>query len=303
LVAYKDLPDTLKPYHYHGVELRYKEKEKYAMGDCPWCGGDKKFGVRVESGLWKCWVCADGEKEGGNTVTFVRRLWELSKKQTKMEQYEQYAMEKHICSPQSLIDWGLAWNSLTRHWIAPGFGITKTLSTLYVLSPFKKPNGTTIMRWLPTPAMGMKIYGLHLFDTKKPVVYVCEGFNDGVALYEVLKAAKVVKEQLVLTTSVKESLLADANVIAIPGCGQWQPSWNKLIEGKEVRIMFDNDYPDPKFPDAFGAGYAGTIRTATLMYHESHKALSVEGLVWGVGGHEKSLPDGYDVRDCLRETT
>jgi ribosomal protein L37AE/L43A len=302
MVAYKDLPDTLKPYHYHGVNLEFRPQDKNATADCPWCGRENKFSISIASGMWQCFVCKEGsEKGGGNAVRFAKKLWEQSVQQTSKAQYKEYADSKGILFTESLKEWGVCFNKLNDTWIAPGYGLNRSVATLYKYSSFKDKENKVTKRWLPTPTLGMKIYGLANFAPEKPVVYICEGIHDGICLYEALKYAKVVDESLVVCEDIKESLLADANVIAIPGCEQWQPSWNKLVVGKEVRIMFDNDYPVTiNGVTKLGAGYAGSIRTATLLYHENFAASSVEALVWGSGGHEESLPDGHDVRDFLR---
>jgi hypothetical protein len=308
MVAYKDLPDTLKPYAFHGLNLNYSPKEKYAMGDCPWCTRENKFGVKVESGVWKCWVCADGAKTGGNATTFVKRLWQQCAEKTTDKQLQAYATDKGFAGVEALRAWGLAWSPYVNRWIVPGYGLNLSIATLYMLSPFKKKDGTPYQRWIPTPSLGMKIYGLGAFVIGKPLVYICEGFNDGCILYETLGACKVGGDTLVPLQdgeTLADSMLKEANVIAIPGCEQWQDSWNRLIEGAEVRLMFDNDHPIKveNQADKPPAGYSGTLRTAGLLYHGKLKVNSVEALVWGPDGFEESLPDGHDVRDFLRSNS
>lgn len=302
MTAYKDLPDTLKPYQSHGVNFEYDPKEKDTKGECPWCGSATKFAINVTKGTWKCWVCAEGsDKGGGNVTTFLRLLWERSCKSTTEEQYSVYAKDKGFIYTQTLKDWGLVFNTFNRRWMVPGYGLNTALANLYTLSPIKNSDGTYSHRWLPTHGAGMRIFGLNLFVPEKPLTYVCEGFHDGAILYETLKYAKIVGDRLEFTEDPTESLLAEANVLAIPGALQWQVAWTKLVEGKEVRLMLDNDHPTQEEgkPNKLGAGILGTKRTAGLMYGAKTPVESIEALVWGPEGHEPSLPDGYDVRDFL----
>ena len=59
-VASKQRPNHLRPYVFHGLDLRHRDGDRNASGDCPWCGREGKFSVEVETGLWRCWVCAEG---------------------------------------------------------------------------------------------------------------------------------------------------------------------------------------------------------------------------------------------------
>ena len=59
-----DVPEKLRPYTFHGVELDWHGKED-AIGDCPFCGRERKFRVNVKTGLFRCLVCSEGSAKGG----------------------------------------------------------------------------------------------------------------------------------------------------------------------------------------------------------------------------------------------
>src|SRR5262245_40905628 len=96
-----ETPDSLKPYIYHGVNLSWNHGDEDATGDCPWCGREGKFSVNVATTKWRCFVCNEGtEREatirGGNSTVFLRKLWELSYKATKPEDYQALATSRRL---------------------------------------------------------------------------------------------------------------------------------------------------------------------------------------------------------------
>ncbi len=111
---------------------------------------------------------------------------------------------------------------------------------------------------------------------------------------------------LQLTSQVESSLLADTNVLAVPGCSSFPESWSTLFAEKHAFIGFDNDYPgvnkkteQPIEP----AAYAGMKRTCGVLSRANVLPASVSYLKWGADkGYNPQLPDGYDVRDALGVT-
>src|SRR5690349_18463068 len=95
-------PESLRPYLYHGINLSWKDGGAEAVGDCPFCGREGKFSVKIEDGRWRCLVCAEGtDKGGGNAYTFIRILWEESDKATKSG-YDELAIDRRLLSEESL---------------------------------------------------------------------------------------------------------------------------------------------------------------------------------------------------------
>lgn len=106
------MPKNLRPYLFHGVELRWRDGEAEAVGACPWCGRDGKFNVSAETGQWRCWVCQEGsEKGGGNVYVFLRKLWELSDRETVG--YEDLAEDRRMLHQDTLMRWGVCRSSIT----------------------------------------------------------------------------------------------------------------------------------------------------------------------------------------------
>lgn len=138
---------------------------------------------------------------------------------------------------------------------------------------------------------------------KTAVAGNCEGPWDGMALWETLGQAKHAGSngdgKLALTGTSSSSLLATANVYAVPGCTSFSADWTPLFTGRRVAVLFDSDHPRNGTPPA---GWAGTRRTVEALTGSSAGGppSSVECLRWGEDGHDPTLKSGWDVRDVLK---
>lgn len=279
-----DVPKALKPYVFHGLELSYRGTSTEALGVCLFC--DKlKFYVNVTNGLFHCKVCG----ASGNSLTFVRKLWEVS----PMEGYEELRAERRLLFAATLRQWGVRKSALDGAWILPGCNAKGDVATLYRYAG--RP-----ARLYATPDLYHGYFGS--IDKSASTVYVCEGPWDGMALKEVLGAAKGEAGGLEQTSNREVSLLADAGVIATPGCNVFSESWLPLFSRKRVVLLYDNDYPisHPRTGSVMDpAGWAGMKRVAQMMASAEEPPAEVHYLAWGEGNHEPGLPPGYDVRDAL----
>lgn len=296
VITSEGLPDVLKPYKFHGLNIS-PVNGKEVVADCPWCG-KHKFSIDQKTGLWRCFSCAEGnEKGGGNALVFLCKLWDESDKATN--DYEDLLESRRLLNFDTLAAWGLCQSITTDDWIVPGYSADGKLRQLY-----RYMKGPDRYRLLPTPTLGHCLHGVNLFDPKKPIVYLCEGPWDALALWEVLGQTKSTEdERFVQTSNVSSSLLAKANVLAVPGCTVFFEEWLPLFAGKEVRLMYDNDYPriNPKSGKQIApAGLTGMQRTARILAASNNPPSVVKYLAWGGDAtHDGGLPDGADVRDWL----
>jgi hypothetical protein len=158
---------------------------------------------------------------------------------------------------------------------------------------------------LPTPTLKHSLFAPGKYDPKKPIVYICEGPWDGMALWEALGAAKPGdNDELVVTASKKASLRNTANVIAVPGVTNFAEYWLPLFEGKTVVLMYDNDH-DLKNPKSNAmipaAGFAAMKRVAGILAASAYTPAAIRYLQWGENGWNPDLPAGLDVRDYLAQ--
>lgn len=311
----KDAPDSLKPYLFHGLDLDWKEGEREATTECPWCGAEEgKFNINSENGLWKCFRCKEGleGKEGGNSTDFIKLLWQKSTDATMVDAYSKLAKERGFVYPDTPVHWEACQSIITKRWLIPGFGIEGKMQQLYKWTSFSKKK-----RLLATPGLPHKLFGVNLYRKQSNTVYLCEGPWDAMALWELLRVAKAKnttsketdnieedRKTLVETADEDSSLLSSASVLSVPGCGTFHPSWCSLFAGKRVCILFDNDYPkkNPKTGKTIPpAGLNGVRRTASILSSHDDPPSELLFLRWGnaVEGWSSELPDGMDLRDRL----
>lgn len=279
-------PKGLRPFIFHGVDLQHSPGDEQGKGDCPLCGREGKFSVNLESGLWDCKVCG----ESGNPVKFLQRLWEESA--TTEEQLSQLASEKDVLDPATLLKWGVRVSASSGEWIIPGWGVGGKVTQLYRWTVLG--SGKSLM--LPTPKVDSEqehgLFGLNLFDRKRREVYICEGPWDGMVLWELLRFK--------------------ANVIAVPGCNVFLPSWLSVLKDREVSFMYDNDHPlvHPKTGKRQDPGAWRAVKElSAALIGEGHDPSTIRHLRWADGefdpedadtDHNPNLPHGFDVRDFFK---
>lgn len=278
------IPEALKPYQYHGVELTIQPDGKRAIGACPWCDRNK-FGVSTDEGLWKCFVCGEGGPSGGgNTLDFLRLLWVKSPTPVGIADL---ARDRGLLSVDTLSRWGVRWGLHKNGWILPGYDTKGRLRQVYRRLP--DPDHPGKYRLLPTPGFesvkANKRLGhwLHApIDGEWPDytrIVITEGPWDGMVLDELLD------EQTM--------------VVSVPGCGSiGEPfrHWLPLFAGKEVLLAFDSDHPRGT---TGSAGFLAMKRAVKLLSEAPQPPSSMQYLHWGPDGYDPDLPSGYDVRDFL----
>lgn len=287
-------PTKLRPYIFHGVFLAWNKEAKDAIGNCPFCGKEGKFGVKISNGTFNCWSC----RKQGNIFKFLNYLLEAST--TTEEEYETFAENRGILYTSTLRDWKIVKSPITGEWLVPGYGQSRKLSQLY-----KYTRTSDGMRLHPTPTLGHKLHGLNLWGEGKKIetVYICEGPWDAIALWEVMLRVREQGDELRLTTDKRQSLIQSANIIATPGVMVFKEQWSRLFKDKKVCLLYDNDHPGNDKQGRFieSAGLQGTYRTAGLLSKCSSPPHEISYLEWGENGYSLDLPSGYDVRDKLRE--
>ncbi len=304
-----EVPDALRPYLWHGVDLQWRAGDKQAEAECPFCG-KRKFYVEVETGLWRCFVCGTGGvRGGGNAYTFLRELWDASDRATN-GQTKVLAADRRLMFPETLTHWGACVSVLTGDWLVAGYGADGRITQLY---RYVRNNRKKRMDLLPTPGMDASqprhgLFGVSGYDREKPDVILCEGPWDGMAVWEVVRSAKGVGgRNLEYTASHEASLLSTTNVLAVPGCTTFPESWAGLLVGKRVTVMYDSDHPSRQEDGrtAPPAGWSGMKRLAGLLasLEQSKRPAEVRVLWWGDEGYDPSHKHGYDVRDALTGST
>jgi hypothetical protein len=270
-----------------------------AQGQCPWCG-KIKFLVNQTNGKWDCKTCGTS----GNLSTFIRKLWEQSDRATGLEVLEPLRVHRGLMLPETLMGWGVVRSTVTGEWLLPGYDQTGRMDHLYRYVQTQAGDGVTAWKVNAVKGMYHKIFGMPVFAKQRGTVYVCEGPWDGMALWESLRAAKWADDnsRLMYTANPLTSLLADANVIAVPSAYTYNVKWNSVFAGKRVVLCYDNDHPrtHPRTGQKVKpAGLDGMRRAAEIMAAAEVPPAEICYLKWGESGYHPGLKDGLDVRDVL----
>lgn len=289
----------LRVYRFHGVHL--EERGDHAIADCPFCGGDEKFSVDIGSGLWRCFVCGTGTADGGgNEYTFMRKLHEAAFKQTPADQYAQLADDRGLNETETLMLWGVARSPLMDAWLLPGYGLDGKLNQLYRYS-FDHATKKRLVK--ASPGIATCLFGLPLRKRKSSTAYLCEGPWDAMAWWETLKRSKRDdRGKLAVTGNESYSLLADADVLAVPGAQTFRDEWLPAFRGVDVIVMYDSDLPKKNRKTGVEQepiGREGAKRVSRLFASAIEPPKSVQWLQWGEQGYDPAKKSGFDVRDAL----
>lgn len=286
-----ELPDSLKVYSFHKIQnLRWERTNDDAYADCPFCDRAGKFGISIETTKYQCLVC--GAK--GNEYTFARSIWDLSLKSTNRKSYKSLVDDSKFLSEKCLLDWQIAKHILTDEWCVPGYNHEHKVTGLYRFVNMKTDEGWK-RRLLPSPRLGHHLFGLNLYSEDKPNLAICEGWRDGIILYETM----------CLSGDSGVPLINDWNVISVPGTNSFKSDWSKFGVGKNVAIMYDNDLPrknkkTKKNED--GAGLVGVRRVASILKSQpkDQQPKAIMYLAWGdTEQYSDEYKNGLDLRDFL----
>lgn len=286
------MQDKIKAYIQLGVEIEENVSNKETNGTCPFCGRENRFYINQIDGRYHCKSC----ESKGNLYTFLRELHLQSEKETTDTELAWLAEHRGL-KVSTLRAWRVACSYLTGEPLIPTWSGRGKLVNLYRYVELRD-------KWMVLGTASMKPFTFR----QRPVpgheteLWIVEGPWDGMALWEALASLKrKANGRYVRTVQKEDSLLAEVNVIAVPGCGVWDAAWCWLVKGRTVTIAFDNDHPRRLRTGKISQpGWVGTQRTAKLLI-ESDEPDFVYWLKWGQEGYDSTKTNGYDIRDILRD--
>ena len=268
--------DYRKFFYAFGVELSVGSQ---LQGDCPLCEHGAHFFVNPHSGQYDCKLCG----EQGNAWTFLGKYHEHILKQTTDEDYASLSRERGI-KPATFKHLQLAKVPGQDKWIIPTNNPDGKLTNLYQMLPTE--SGGYMMMSSPAPCAQLP-YRADTITKDTNTIWICEGQSDTAVWLEVLASlAKLGNGEFKLKgrPNFNNDILKTNAVIGAPGCQTFKKHWLKLLDGKNVVVMFDND----------DAGRKGVNRIVSMIGKSKYKPLSFQSLIW----HEND-PDKMDLRDVL----
>ena len=274
-------PKHLRPFTSNGVAFAAFAGAEATAEECPFCGKELKFRVNTETSKCGCFVPGCFE---GNSLTFLRKLLEVSETATTDEQREELRADRGLLFAGTAAEWGVGVSTLTSEWIIPAYDLGDNPIQLYRWSPGK--DGKKVVKG--SGGLEAGLFRAKDFNAGAGTVWVTEGVWDAMALREALGAAKETAGGLRPTGERSASLLADAEVVAMPGAGVFLEKWLPLFAGKRVVLAHDND----------DAGQAGARKAAEKLAAHPEAPTSIERITWPEGS-----ADGFDVRDYLANAT
>lgn len=287
------VPAGERIYRAHGLFLRAAGSSQ-SVGDCFLCGREGKWYCNTNTGLWDCKSCG----ASGNPLSFLQQLWKASDQRTS--DYESLATERGLLYPETLLRWGVCRSVITGEWLVPGHDAAGKLCQLY---RYVEVPGGDRKALLASPGFGHGLLGMPGYERDRGTIYLCEGLWDGMALWEVMGAVKLLDRELVPTGNAAVSLLAEASVLSVPACTVFMDKWTALGSKRRVILMYDNDHPrkNPKTGAVTRPASDGMKRVAGLLASGTDGAPEeINYLEWGKDGYDPVLPDGYDVRDAMK---
>lgn len=287
-----EAPTLLKAYTFHGLSL--KTEGDNARGMCPFCEKEDHFFVAIKTGQYNCRRC----QNEGNLFTFLKNLYEVSliRSTAKNQAMQRLAADRGL-DIQEMVRWGVAVSIADDSFLLPMYN---TKGALANLARIVKVDG----KWRPYTTPTCKLHpfmpkgGLQKQQTTR---WWCEGPWDAIALSFVLRNVRGDSRRWVLHTGDQAAIKTNG-VLAVPGAGTFNPEWLFYFSDENI-FTYDNDHPRtlPNSQKKSMPGWDGMNRVVRIANEETHSGKSLKLLVWGPGGYDVNLADGYDIRDLSRE--
>jgi len=265
-----DIPEHLRPYFSHGLDLDLRRSGTQAVGYCPLCGKEEHLYVNKSNGLWDCKVCG----KNGNPITFLRLLHKESLANTTLREYGALAEDRGIPA-EFLKEMKLAVSAITGEWLIPYFCAGK--DELVALGIYRCVTKGGRKRWdiHQTAGHHQRLYFPDPENSQHQNLWVCEGQWGGMTWQYILSK--------VHAKSTHEPFSESHSVVALPGALSCHKDVARIAKGKTVRLLLDND----------DAGKRGTEKLIGLL----DGVKSVKTICW-----DESDPEGHDVRDVVNDS-
>lgn len=263
-------------FKFYGCNLVMDNKQ--LIGSCPFpdCSKEDHFYANPGTGQWDCKVCL----RSGNVHTFIKLLHEVLQVQTNESNFELLASSRVGIEWWVFQHFQLVWSDILDEWLIPGFSIERKVVNLYrwtTIADEKSETGYSHPVY-SGPSLKQIPFGLQFLskDRTKPL-WICEGHWDTMAWYGLLYN--------VVGKSGKP-LIEDHDVIGAPGAGTFPKEYLHLLDGRDVRVLYDND----------NAGKEGVKRLVNLIANNNTITSKFGVIEW-----PSEFKQGFDIRDLISQ--
>lgn len=230
--------NKLAAFEFHGLAFS-PSGETHSVSDCPFCGKERKFFVKNDTGQWDCKVCGDS----GNIYTFLRQLAKQKAEFFNSHKGAKVLGELRNLPSDAFFGWDIGCEDDFSRFYIPVYSWTKP-NTLTGLRVWDGPDTKGVLSTAGTKNSLLLARNIHTFPHAKQV-YLCEGEWDAYAL-EWLRA----------------KLDLEFVVLGVPGAGTSLKPYLEYFHGKEVFFLYDAD--DPGFSGQEKASLAVSKVTSSV---------------------------------------
>lgn len=245
--------------------------------------GNQVYGYSIFSGSntfyinpkTKMWDCKTSGKNGGYQQ-FLKEVHQLSLENLTIPKRK--ILEKsRLLAKSTLKHHKVGYNAEMNRYIVPIFdAVGKNINDLKRFNA--NPKADKKFKMISTSGATASLYGWEDLDTAS-IVWLVEGEWDKMAMWEVLNKTKK---------------LGKETVVSVPGALTFKNDWTTLLEGKEVRVVYDNDKEKIlKGRPIAGAGGQGCMKVYKALKNITKSLTFVH---W-----ESDRKDGFDVRDFVTD--
>lgn len=215
----------------HGVKVS-GGTETQSIGDCPFCGREKKFFINKNRGVWDCKSCG----LSGNFNQFLKVRAADYEKNLTGKLLSDLSINRGI-RPQTFKAWGIGWTGA--FFTVPADGNPKRETTDIKRYRLGEKSAST---------PGGKLSAMTSKELKgSQRAWLVEGEWDGMSLWESLRLMGI-----------------DDDVFAVPGANNFPASLTQMLTGKDVIVCYDHDKPGiagaVKVGKKLGGGIAKNIK-------------------------------------------
>ena len=269
---------NLKAFRQHGFIAQRTSGDSHVIGRCPFCEKEKHFYINYEKKKWDCKGCG----EEGGYQTFLRKIIKYSQENLSTKRVNILA-ERRGLEVDTLYQHKIGYNPLNDTYLIPIWDVNQ--EEIYDIKIYKKATKGKYKNQYKdlysTAGCKSALYGWDDLEASKVCtdIWLVEGHWDKMAMWEILKQMDLIKKGHL--------------PVGVPGADTFKIEWLGFFKGKNVHVIYDNDYTKEKEDGTvlIGAGFRGAHKVQVNL---QGVASEVDFIHW-----PHYWEDGFDTSDYL----